>query len=325
MADAGIEAAPKAKRSEPLIPTTIAKALIKIQTELLPMVKSASNDAYGSSYVPLEDVMTEAFKLLASKNIGVSQAPVTDEQGHAALETTLFTASGQTYSRTTKLAMNKVDPQAHGSAITYTRRYVIMAMLGLTGKGEDDDGNKATGVTIPVSQEQKDRIKSMLQHMKYPRDQIASELFKIKTSDHADLAITNFEKLVSQRVRDNESKANATEAEQSDEVTPAGPGSTIKVVVGTKEIEPPIGDVHPRSELGFKQRLKDLNLASTSYEKRVIAMATKAPFLSKVMERPDRIDALDNYLLRLESGVQRLEAEFYAPQTENIVVEEKVA
>ncbi|MEU2203562.1 ERF family protein [Microbacterium oleivorans] len=317
MADASVEAPEKRESAATLIPTTIAKALIKIQKTLEPMKKSAANDAFGSSYVPLEEVTKKAHELLSAEGIGVIQSPITDETGHAALETILFTGSGQSFSRTTKLAMNKVDPQAHGSAITYTRRYALMAILGLTGVGEDDDGNKATGVVVPVSQEQKDRIKSLAMTLKHPPKQIEQQLFSVKTYDHAALAITNLEKLVSMRVRDNESKANAAEAEAESAGT--------KIAVGTGEIEAPLGEVGPRSELGFKQRLKDLKLAGPTYEKKVIATATRAPFLSKVMEKPDRIEALDNFLKALESGVHRLEAEFYAPQTENVIVDEKVA
>lgn len=313
MADSLLEDAPK-RVAEQLIPTTIAKAIIDIQSTLEPMAKSAKNDAFNSNYVPLEEVTKKAHELLSQHKIGVIQSPITDDAGHAALETILFTGSGQSFSRTTKLAMNKVDPQAHGSAITYTRRYALMAILGLTGVGEDDDGNKATGVVVPVSQEQKDRIKSLATSLRYPPKQIQQELFNVKTHDHAVLAITNLEKIISMRVRDNESKANASEVEDG-----------TKISVGTGEVEQPLGEVDPRSEKGFKQRIRALGLAGPTYEKKVIHAATNAPFLSKVMDSTERIEKLDAFLKMYESGMQRFEAEWYAPSTENVIVDEKVA
>lgn len=304
------------KAPVPLIPVSIAKALIDIQKDLKPMAKSATNSAFASSYVPLEEVTMKAHELLSKRGIGVMQSPITDGQGHAALETTLFTGSGQSLTRTTKLAMNKVDPQSHGSAITYTRRYALMAMLGLTGEGEDDDANKATGVVVPVSEEQKSRIKSLSVALKYHPKQVEQQLLDVKTHDHAALAIVNLEKNISMRVRDDESKANAAEAEAE---------HARRIMVGTDEVESAGGEVDPISSAGFQQRLKALKLAGPTYEKKVIAAATKAPFLSKVMEKQDRIESLDNFLKALESGVHRLEAEFYAPSKENIVVDEKVA
>lgn len=314
MADVRVEETEKREAPAYLVPPIIAKALISIQRELQPMTKSASNSAFNSKYVPLEEVTKLAHELLSAKKIGVIQSPITDTDGHAALETILVYEDGRSFSRTTKLAMSKVDPQAHGSAITYTRRYALMAMVGLTAFGEDDDGNKATGVVVPVSDEDKDRIGSLLTHLKFTPEQKAAELFKIKTHDHALLAITNFERLVSMKVRDNEAKANATEAESA----------ATKIQVGTGAIES-TEELDMTSEAGFKRRLKALKLAGPTYEKKVIAVATKVPFLSKVMEKSDRVEALDNFLKALESGVHRLEAEFYAPSDENIIVEENVA
>lgn len=291
-----------------LIPTTIAKAIIAIQKELKPMVKSADNDAFNSSYVPLEEVTEKAHELLARRGIGVTQPMVTDDQGHAALETMLFTGAGQAFSRTTKLALIKVDPQSHGSAVTYTRRYALMSILGLTGKGDDDDGNKATGVFVQITTEQIDRIKTMLKHLKWPEKQIAAEVFNLKSRDAAALAITNYEKIVAQTVRDNESKANA-----------------IKIEVGGVNHEGEDVELDPLSEMGFKQRLRLLKLTSPSYENKVILMATNVPFLKKVMQKQERIQGLDTFLKALESGVQTLEPEFYAPTDEPITVDVAIA
>lgn len=44
----------------------------------------------------------------------------------------------------------KNDPQAHGSATSYAKRYAYMAVLGLVAD-EDDDGNKASAKSPPTT------------------------------------------------------------------------------------------------------------------------------------------------------------------------------
>lgn len=299
-----------------MIPTTIAKAIIQIQMTLEPMVKSAENEAFGSAYVPLEEVTMKAHDLLARRGIGVTQPMVTDEHGHAALETMLFTGSGQSFSRTTKIALatNNINPQSHGSAITYTRRYALMAMLGLTSRGEDDDGNKASNAMAPVTQEQLDEVKMLLSLIPWPKEQITRAVAALKTKDAADMALSKYRKLVTEKKRALEAKGNA-----------------IQVQVAEKD-DSPVGEdqgedveLDPLSEMGFKQRLRSLKLTSPSYENKVVSIATGVPFLKKVMQKPERIQGLDTFLKALESGVQQLEAEYYAPTDEPRVVNENVA
>lgn len=51
--------------------------------------------------------------------------------------------SGSSVSSTLRLRPSKTDPQGVGSAITYGRRYSLLAMTGAAP--EDDDGNAASG------------------------------------------------------------------------------------------------------------------------------------------------------------------------------------
>lgn len=306
MADGGVDpfnAAP---------PAVIAKALVAIQAELDPLVKSATNDEYGSSFIPLEDVATKAHKLLKAHKIAVLQPPSEDAHGHLAMDTILVHEDGESFMRRTRLALLKADPQGHASALTYMRRYALMGTLGLTGRGEDDDGNKASGVFAPVTEEQLDRIKTQLKHLKWPKNTIAAELFKIKTRDHAYLAIKNYEEIIAQKVRDEESKVNAAEVEFGK-----------KIPVTTEPEEPEV--VEPTSLKGFAKRLNDLKLAGPEFARKVIHSATNAWKLELVMKSEDKIAQLDNYLKTLESGVHALPAEFYAPTDEPRVVEEPVA
>lgn len=303
------------------VPPAIAKAIIAIQKELKPMIKTAENDAFGSSYVPLEDVTERAHELLSAHGIGVMQPTTTDSFGHAALETILFTESGESFARSTKLALSKVGPQEHGSAITYTRRYALMATLGLTGKGEDDDGNKAAGVFAPVTEEQKDRLRSLMKHLKYPKTTMAAEIFNIKTRDHAYLAIKNFEKTVAMKARDEESKDSAEEVEFGTKRT--------KIAVSGEAPEKsaaPIPDEpeDPLSPSALTKRIRKLGLRDKAAENKLIHRATGKPLMATLKKKED-FTALDQYIKVIESGVQNLPAEFYPPAKEPRIVNEDVA
>lgn len=304
-------------------PAIIAKAIVAIQKQLEPLVKSASNDEYDSGYVPLEDAAPKAHKLLTEHGIAVLQPLTSDADGRPEIETTLVHEDGEYFMRKTRLVLGeKQNPQGHMSAITYMRRGALMSTIGMTGRGEDDDGNKASGVFAPVTEEQKDRLRSLMKHLKYPKTAMANEIFNIKTRDHAYLAIKNFEQTVAMKARDEESKANAEEVEFGKKIT-----VTEK---GPEDQDEPPAEVEPTSLKGFRQRIKALGLKDEATERKVVAMGSGdgkngTPFLVNVMEKPERIERLNLFLLELETNMHNLPGDFYATTDEPRVVEENVA
>lgn len=277
-----------------IMPPVIAKALLAVQKELKPLVKSEVNDEYGSGFVPLHEVVDAAIELLSKHNVFVSQPVVTDENDHLALRTMLVHRSGVGYSETSRLALGKADPQGHGSAITYARRYNLMAMLGMTAKEDDDDGNKASGVSAPAKPEQIERIKSLLRHLKFPPDQVSHEIRNIRTRDHATQAIVNWEKVVSQKVREREAESNAlaTDAETKHVAVTGEDGGSLM-----QEVE---------------QRIKALNLVSKSAENKFVSSVTTSckPWLAKCNDAD--LEELSQMLDFLEAGVRTLPDDWYA-------------
>lgn len=261
-----------------LMPPVIAKAVVKIQKKLTPLIKSEINDEYGSGFVPLDEVTDKAIELLSKEKIAVMQPLVTDDNDHLALRTMLVHESGVGFSTTTRLALPKPDPQGHGSAATYTRRYALMGILGMTAKNEDDDANKASGVSAKVQPEQLERIKSLLRHLKFPPDQIALEVRNIYTRDHATQAIINYEKLMSERMRNREAEEAAIEVDES--------GTHIDVSDG-------------QNARLLEDRLIDLFTDGKIINKFVFKTTGK-PFLSKCDE--EELQMVDNTLSRLERG-----------------------
>jgi hypothetical protein len=122
--------------------TKLAPALVALQADLKPIAKTATNPFFKSKYAPLSEVMESIQPLLAKHKLAVSQF-VTHLNGASALRTILIHESGQLLQDIQPLLLVKQDPQGQGSAITYARRYGLMAVLGAVAD-EDDDGNAAS-------------------------------------------------------------------------------------------------------------------------------------------------------------------------------------
>ena len=121
--------------------TKLQDALAKAQASIVGATKDATNPHFKSQYATLASAW-EAWQK-AGPNYGLS---VIQTIGHAEgdrvyVTTRLGHASGEWIQDSTPLLIGRHDMQGLGSAITYARRYALMAMVGLAP--EDDDGNKA--------------------------------------------------------------------------------------------------------------------------------------------------------------------------------------
>lgn len=132
--------------SEAVKHSTLAEALVAFQAEVGFVAKDTQNPFFKSKYADLPAVMREAQPVLAKHGLAVSQLPSffnADGKVYDTLKTVVIHESGQEVASTMVLHPVKNDPQAHGSAITYARRYAYMAALGLVAD-VDDDGNAAS-------------------------------------------------------------------------------------------------------------------------------------------------------------------------------------
>lgn len=120
----------------------LAPALVDFQAAVPSVPKTAKNPAFGGfKYAPLDEIMKEISPHLTKNKLAVTQF-VTNINGQSALRTILLHASGQFLEDVAPLLLSRNDPQGQGSAITYARRYGLMAVLGLVAD-DDDDGNAA--------------------------------------------------------------------------------------------------------------------------------------------------------------------------------------
>lgn len=120
----------------------LAKAFVAAQKATESIKKAATNPAFKSKYADLAHVVEGVIPALNDAGVGVMQFPSYDGE-MVGVTTTLIHETGSSVSATLNLRPSKADPQGIGSAITYARRYSLLAITG--SAPEDDDGNAASG------------------------------------------------------------------------------------------------------------------------------------------------------------------------------------
>jgi hypothetical protein len=120
----------------------IAAALVKAQQQFQPALKTSSNPHFRTKYADLGACVEAVIGALNSNGIAMLQRTERDETG-VTVETVFLHESGESWSSgPLHVPASKSDPQGYGSALTYARRYSLMAACGHAP--EDDDGNAAS-------------------------------------------------------------------------------------------------------------------------------------------------------------------------------------
>ena len=131
----------------------IASALVKAQKAFGPALKTATNPHFKSRYADLAACVEAVIGGLNDNGIALIQRNSLDDAG-VTVETVFVHESGEMLEcGKLHVPAAKHDPQGYGSALTYARRYSLMAACGIAP--EDDDGNagskpvpKVTDATI---------------------------------------------------------------------------------------------------------------------------------------------------------------------------------
>lgn len=281
------------------IPADIAKALVALQKEVEGLGKTAKNDHFKNTYAPLDEVMDAALPLLTKNGLSLMQWPITVGTEHF-LHTVLLHESGVSMQSDVKLLLVKQDPQGLGSALTYTRRQTVMAILGLSAKDEDDDGNKASNHMPAPTQEHLDAIASICATLKFPKEEVEKKLRGLRTDDQAVIALSDLDKIMAGR-------AAAIKARQA-----AENAQTI-----------PIADEPALSAGAITRRLTSLKLKDNAKIRDFIKVHTGKPLIG-ACKAPD-LEKLDAALSRVESGEEKLPADWYGTTDDPQLVQEDVA
>lgn len=125
-----------------MIGSKIATAFVKAQQAFGPALKSSTNPHFRSRYADLSACVEAVIDALNQQGIALMQSTTECSDG-VVVETILIHESGETiHSGKLHVPASKQDAQGYGSALTYARRYSLMAACGIAP--EDDDGNAAT-------------------------------------------------------------------------------------------------------------------------------------------------------------------------------------
>lgn len=120
----------------------IATALVKAQKAFGPAIKTSTNPHFKSKYADLSACVEAVIESLNDNGIMLMQQCHESESG-VIVETLFIHESGETFSAgKLHVPAAKQDPQGYGSALTYARRYSLIAACGIAP--EDDDGNAAS-------------------------------------------------------------------------------------------------------------------------------------------------------------------------------------
>lgn len=129
----------------------IATALAKAQTNMGKALKQANNPHFRSKYADLGNVMDACLPALNEAGIALIQPTGENEHGRYVETILIHGESGESLTCRVPLIVSKNDMQGYGSAVTYARRYGLMAMAGIAP--EDDDGHAAS--KAPPKQDQR--------------------------------------------------------------------------------------------------------------------------------------------------------------------------
>ena len=115
----------------------LIQALVKAQTAMKNPQFDSQNPHFHTRYASLTAVRDAVTPALAEQNLVVTQLVGTEGQD-VFCDTILWHSSGQYLSSSLRIPATKPDAQGYGSAITYARRYALMALCNVAGEEDDD-------------------------------------------------------------------------------------------------------------------------------------------------------------------------------------------
>ena len=118
----------------------LIQALLKAQTEITHALQDSKNSFYKQGYASLEQVINTVKEPLNKNGIYFQQNSSLNEHG-AVCETIFYGHDAQLSAGQVFVPADKHDPQAFGSALTYSRRYSLSMACGISST--DDDAESA--------------------------------------------------------------------------------------------------------------------------------------------------------------------------------------
>lgn len=131
----------------------IYEALVAFQAELPTVTKDSEADTgkYTYRYTSLDKLVETILPVLNKHGIGYVAAPDTVD-GLAVLNARLVHKGGTSFGGNYPLGNPNIPAQSMGSALSYARRYALLALTGVAPAGEDDDGAAASSAQAQANE-----------------------------------------------------------------------------------------------------------------------------------------------------------------------------
>lgn len=122
-------------------------AFAKAQGKFAKVKKTKTNEYFKNMHEGIDDIIDVIRQPLEENGLAVFQDVYTSAEGKDLLKTLISHSSGQWRSTAMILRPAKGDSHSFASCVTYMKRTMLKAVLGLavTDDSDDDDGNKASG------------------------------------------------------------------------------------------------------------------------------------------------------------------------------------
>jgi hypothetical protein len=117
-------------------------ALSKAQSEMRVAGNSSENPYFKSRYADLAEIVRASRPALTKYGLSVILQILPNDEGANIMHCILCHSSGQFIRSSMRILPIKNDIQSLGSCITYLKRYLYAAMVGVVTSDEDDDGER---------------------------------------------------------------------------------------------------------------------------------------------------------------------------------------
>lgn len=122
-----------------------------IEKDKTARIQTKSGTTYSYSYADLASILAAVRKPLSDNALAIMQ-PIKVNGRTVSVTTVLAHSSGQWVADELDMPIgDSTDARSLASAVTYARRYGLIALLGIAPAEEDDDGAQATTEKAPVS------------------------------------------------------------------------------------------------------------------------------------------------------------------------------
>jgi hypothetical protein len=171
----------------------LLEALFAAQAEFPAIQKTNANDFFNSKFASFKDEKQAIDPILRRHGLFVTQ-PLSNVDGKPALRTrVVHVASGEFLEDVVPLVLAKSDPQALGSATSYTKRYAYEALLGLITT-DDDDGHQASHADPKALEAAHTRVVDAAKRLNLGKAAVEDMFFKkygVKLSVSQDVSAVN--------------------------------------------------------------------------------------------------------------------------------------